>query len=425
MTPIKRKILYIFRGTLLRIRITWGSGNMLTLSTGYNIDKTDNKGKVKWDGARCKINTTHGKEKTPANVINRYLDAVEEKIEQVFYLFEKEDRTPTKDELKNAIRIGDDYKVASFFELYDQFLSEGLHTSFWSNGTYRKLKSRKNLLLSFDENITLEAFTTDKLKEFVEFQTRNCISKESGKDTYVNSTILKNINLLKWFLRWADNKGYKVNPAYKTFKPSVKVPEKKVIFLTWDELMKVYNHDFSSNPSLACVRDCFCFCCFTSLRYSDLANLKKSDIGENDIRITKVKTNETLTIDLIKYSKAILEKYADNDSEMALPVISNQKMNDYLKIIGRICNIDSEVKITTIVGSKRVDKVYKKWELLTTHCGRRTFICYALSMGVPPNVVMKWTGHSDYNAMKPYIAIADKARKSSMSVFDINEPITN
>ena len=50
--------------------------------------------------------------------------------------------------------------------------------------------------------------------------------------------------------------------------------------------------------------------------------------------------------------------------------------------------------------------------------GRRTFICFALSSGIPPQVVMKWTGHSDYQAMKPYIAIAEKTKADAMKLFD-------
>ena len=59
-----------------------------------------------------------------------------------------------------------------------------------------------------------------------------------------------------------------------------------------------------------------------------------------------------------------------------------------------------------------------KWELVGTHTGRRTFIVNALSMGITPKVVMKWTGHSDYKAMKPYIDIVDSIKASSMAKYD-------
>lgn len=55
---------------------------------------------------------------------------------------------------------------------------------------------------------------------------------------------------------------------------------------------------------------------------------------------------------------------------------------------------------------------------MIAHCGRRTFIVNALRLGVPSEVIMKWTGHSDYKAMKPYIKIVDKLKVSEMDKFN-------
>ena len=67
---------------------------------------------------------------------------------------------------------------------------------------------------------------------------------------------------------------------------------------------------------------------------------------------------------------------------------------------------------------KDIEETKRKWEMLGTHAGRRTFICFALSEGIPPQVVMKWTGHSDYKSMKPYIDIVDSIKASSMTKFN-------
>ena len=74
--------------------------------------------------------------------------------------------------------------------------------------------------------------------------------------------------------------------------------------------------------------------------------------------------------------------------------------------------------VTTYKGNQRIDEVKRKWELVGTHTGRKTFIVNALSLGVAPNVVMKWTGHSDYKAMKPYIDIVDSVKADSMMKFN-------
>ena len=185
--------------------------------------------------------------------------------------------------------------------------------------------------------------------------------------------------------------------------------------------MHLYNFDVPESKSyLDRVRDVFLFCCFTSLRYSDVYNLKSSDVKETHIEVTTVKTGDDLIIELNKYSKSILEKYKEVhfSNDKVLPVISNQKMNDYLKELGELAGIDDPIRETYYKGNKRIDEVYPKYALLSTHAGRRTFICNALSLGIPAQVVMKWTGHSDYKAMKPYIDIADDIKASAMNKFN-------
>ncbi|MDE7149313.1 MAG: site-specific integrase, partial [Bacteroidales bacterium] len=168
------------------------------------------------------------------------------------------------------------------------------------------------------------------------------------------------------------------------------------------------------------VRDVFLFCCFTGLRYSDVFNLKRTDIKSNKIEITTIKTAVNITIELNDQSRAILNKYKKIDfrDNKALPVISNQRMNVYLKELGKLAALNEPVRRTYFKGNRRVDEVVPKYQLLATHVGRRTFVCNALALGIPPEVVMKWTGHSDYAAMKPYIDIADKVKASAMRRFN-------
>lgn len=118
---------------------------------------------------------------------------------------------------------------------------------------------------------------------------------------------------------------YKIPINWKTL---YKMPKRPVIFLTWDELMRIYNHDFSFSQYLSSVRDIFCFCCFTSLRYSDVANLKASNIINDTLHITTVKTADALTIELNKFAKAILDKYNGETFKKGriLPVVSNQNL---------------------------------------------------------------------------------------------------
>ena len=202
----------------------------------------------------------------------------------------------------------------------------------------------------------------------------------------------------------------------------MKSAPKKVIFLTRNELDKIRACQIpAAKQYLERVRDVLLFSCFTGLRHSDVYNLKRSDVKEEHIEITTIKTADSLIIELNDHSKAILEKYKDIpfQNNKALPVVSNQKMNEYLKELGELAEIDEPVRETYYKGNERIDEVTPKYALLSTHTGRRTFICNALALGIPVQVVMKWTGHSDYKAMKPYIDIADDIKIQAMNKFNL------
>ncbi|KAA6329912.1 Tyrosine recombinase XerC [termite gut metagenome] len=152
----------------------------------------------------------------------------------------------------------------------------------------------------FNPILTFGELTKNKLSEYVLFLRE--------KNDLRNSTLKKEFSLLVWVLNWAVEKKYCTNLEYQSFNPKLKIiKEKKVIFLTWKELMTLYNLEIPKSKNyLEKVRDVFCFCCFTSLRYSDVYNLKRTNITETIIDVITVKTSERIVIDLNKYSKSIL-----------------------------------------------------------------------------------------------------------------------
>jgi len=142
-----------------------------------------------------------------------------------------------------------------------------------------------------------------------------------------NTTVAKQLSTVKTFLNFAKRQGIEISDKYRDFK--IKRETLEVIALTNEEFEKLYNLNLSKNRKLDQVRDVFCFSCATGLRYSDLDQLKREHIKEDEIIINIKKTKERLSIPLNPYSVAILAKY--KDQLKPLPVISNQKMNDYLK----------------------------------------------------------------------------------------------
>ena len=186
--------------------------------------------------------------------------------------------------------------------------------------------------------------------------------------------------------------------------------------------MKLESFKFE-DEELSKARDFFCFCCFTSLRYSDAFSLKKTAIHEDYFDIVSQKTDKTLKIDLNDHSRKIVKRYKDSPGDFILPRFTVARLNVLVKKIGKIIGLDTLVIIKQYYGSKKVERSLKKWELLSTHSGRRTFVCNALALGIAPHIVMKWTGHANMESMKPYIDVADPVRINAMKNFNGTDSI--
>ena len=402
----------------IRMRVNFAS-KRIEFTTGYRIDAT------KWDADKQRVkNGCSNKLKQSASEINASLLEYYTEIQSIFKRFEVEDVMPTPEQIKEAFNalhkpVSEEPKPkkealpCDFFQVFDDFVEDCGRQNNWTDSTFEKFAAVKNHLTSFREGLTFEFFDERGLNDYISYL-------RDVKEMR-NTTIGKQLSFLKWFLRWAFKKGVHQNNAYDSYKPKLKSTQKKIIFLTWDELNRLREFKIPSNKqALERVRDVFLFQCFTGLRYSDVFNLRRSDIKDDHIEVTTVKTSDSLIIELNNHSKAILDKYKDVafENDKVLPVITNQKMNDYLKELAEMAGIDEPVRQTYYKGNERIDEVTPKYALLGTHAGRRTFICNALALGIPPQVVMKWTGHSDYKAMKPYIDIADDIKANAMSKFN-------
>lgn len=154
---------------------------------------------------------------------------------------------------------------------------------------------------------------------------------------------------------------------------------------------------------LSIVRNIFLFCCFTGLAYADVKKLKKAEIiegteGEKWIIAKRQKTDTTSRIPLLPDALEIMKKYKDNDECQAkrtvLPVLSNQKMNAYLKEIANVCELHT---------------------VLTFHIARHTFATtITLSNGIPIETVSKMLGHRNLKTTQHYAKILDKKISDDM-----------
>ena len=137
------------------------------------------------------------------------------------------------------------------------------------------------------------------------------------------------------------------------------------------------------------------------------------------IHVTTIKVDDSVNINLNDVTRSILKKYkTDNPLDNAIPLLSNQKMNVNLKQMAKIAGINQLITNTYYKGNQRIDETKPKYEWLSTHSGRKTFICTLLSKGVAPQMVMKFTGHNSYDSMKPYIDITEQAKADAMALLN-------
>ncbi|WP_436414072.1 site-specific integrase [Petrimonas sp.] len=401
----------------IRMRVVYNN-QRVEFTTGYRIDVS------KWDADKQRVkNGCTNKLKQSASEINADLLAYFAEIQKIFKEFEVKEEMPTTAELREAFNLAikkdvaiedtvQEEKVLSFWKVFNEFVSENSKRNNWAKGTLQKFSALKKHIERWKPEPTMDDFSEKGLSAFAD-----TLHKQDLK----NSTIDKQIGLLKWVLRWSASKNLTVDNAFMDFKPKLKTAQKTVVFLDAQELKQLTDFEIPEDKKyLEKVRDVFLFCCYTSLRYSDVYNLCHSHIKGSYIDIVTVKTNDRIVIEFNDKSKAIYDKYKDFHFEngKVFPVISNQKMNSYLKDLAELAGLDNPVHQTHYKGNERIETILPKYAVLSTHDARRTFICNALSLGIPANVVMKWTGHSDYKAMKPYIDIADDIKASAMSKFN-------
>ena len=215
----------------------------------------------------------------------------------------------------------------------------------------------------------------------------------------------KLFSLLRMFMRDAKQRGLHRSEAFEGFK--IKKEETTKIALSFEELENLYKLDLMANPRLERVRDLFLIGCYSGLRFSDFSRLSPEHIkavdGSKMIEIDTQKTGEKVFIPLFPILETLLQKYA-----FAVPKISGQKMNDYLKELGQLAGMDGRLLVRNSAGGNRRELDMAKWEKLTTHVARRSFATNFYLAGLPAFQIMKITGHRTESSFRQYICIDAK-----------------
>ena len=228
------------------------------------------------------------------------------------------------------------------------------------------------------------------------------------KKSFTQNSVGKYIRTLKVMLNEALREGLNSNTDFTNF--HVFSEEVDNIYLDECELQKIKELDLKNTPHLDRVRDWFLLLSWTGCRFSDLEKISKTDIKDGFITFRQQKTNTKVTIPLHPVVSEILEKYEYNMPE----VISNQKFNDYIKEVGKLAGINDNEVITKTIGGKLTSESLPKYELISSHTGRRSFCTNMYKRGLPTLMIMSISGHKTEKSFLKYIKVRQEEHAAMM-----------
>ena len=350
--------------------------------------------------------------------INAALNSYIRYVHLYFVECERNFREPVLTELRDKFNYmykkTGKLKMSEFFYLFEEFIKIRSGEKGWGQymvDVYLRLLEK---IRKFRPDIKFTDWNVQTLENF----------KESLAQSMYNDAIKKNLSYLKSFIKWARSKHYTVNEDFETYNPKLPTAQKQVRYLELYELEKIYNLKLNDNAALDCTRDFFLFQCYTGLRYSDLKQLKRTNVyrdrrGKYFIRLLTEKDNDVINFQLAKRAVEIYKKYVSLNLPEGLlfPVLSNQKYNEHLKELGKAAALSGEWVDYEYRLQEKIEVRVPKCDL-SSHTARRTFIVTALNEGVSTDLIMLITGHSDYNVMRPYIKANLKGTSSVIDALD-------
>lgn len=387
-------------------------GNRFKSFTGVRIDTK------LWDAEKKRVKPSH----SHAAQINKQLSDLKTELENICYKAWDLNLTLSPGYISSHLTKNQRSKKG-FFGHFDEFIELGRKK--WQNNTVKKFITIKNHLEEFAEKTKFHMDYDTLDKKFLERLTDFYFDDKK----YINSYVRKNIRFIQQFLIWATDEGYNINLSFRKWK--IETGNKKesnadnIIALSPNEFFTIYNSNPSTEP-MKRAKDYLTLACFTGLRWSDVANLKKSDIDYKAgiISITTIKTGDRAIIPFNDFSREVLLKYRDipnynkNGVEMAFPVVSGQKMNVALKDLGEFAGLTDKVTIVKQKRNQRIETVLPKYKLISTHIGRKTFITLNVLLGVSSEVTMGLTTHHSHETMEKYYTVNIDMKRIAMKKFN-------
>lgn len=353
--------------------------------------------KLKWSSELSKMKGNSEEART----INNYLDLMKSKVFDIQMELIHKNEALTLENFKSRI-LGTHQKERMIIPIYQNHNDkiQELIGNGYAYGTLERFKiSLKHLqeFIQWKYNVSDIALNKIDFAFVTEFEFYLRSVKKCN-----NNTAVKYVrNFRKIIKICLDNEWMEKDP---TIRYDGKMKEVERDFLTEEELLRIYNKRFSSER-LTLVKDIFIFSCYTGLAYVDVKGLKNEHItigidGEKWIFKNRQKTDTKSKIPVLPIADEIIRKYAAHprclNEDTVLPVLTNQKMNSYLKEIGDLCRIPKEI---------------------TFHMARHTFATsVTLTNGVPIETVSKMLGHKNIQTTQHYAKVLDRKVSDDMKI---------
>lgn len=361
-------------------------------STGIRISDAD------WDPKRKKI-----VQKIVQFYEPQLLD-LEAKIRKTILKLELDNKEVTIGAIREEIEGIPAVKPAPVKKLliaFDKFLEK--KRSRVEYGTYKRIKTLRDKLKRFEQfypgSIDPKNFTEEQFESFVSWLRQN--------EKLGDNTIATKIATLRNFLKDENPKR-----AYHFIK--TRQIYDNVIYLHLDELEVIRNAKLKGY--LDKTRDLFLIGCLTGLRHSDYGKLSNAIVKSNIIEIMQQKTREKAFVPCTEELKSILGKYGG-----VVPVISNQKMNKYLKELFKKLELNRQIVIYKRRNGKPEQSTVPLCDVITTHVARKTFIMTLLTSKVDQKLVMEMSGHKDYATFKHYVTISEEHLSEAARIINRNK----
>ena len=340
---------------------------------------------------------------------NSRLDKIQVAVKNSYRKLQNDEKTITpellKEELEITLKIKEQKERITLFDFIEKYIEES--KSFKAAGSvtvYKTIyKHLKNYSIAKKKRVDFDTIDLDFYNDYMVY-----LMKVANLS---NNTLGKNIKTLKTFLNEASERGLNTNFEYKRKKFKSLKEESDKIYLSENEIQIIYNLDLSAKPYLDRIRDLFVIGCYTGLRFSDYGQINQENILDgNKLKVRAFKTKDIVVIPISRLVNEILLKY---NFQLPKP-ITNQKTNEYLKVIGEIAKIDLPIETNITKGGIRVKSITKKYQLISSHTARRSFATNLYLADVPSITIMKITGHKSEKVFLQYIRVTQEQNANKL-----------